>query len=483
MEKTLIDSYRPAETTAGTWQRGFVRQHGAIWLILIAGLVVRLFLLASSADSTLHIVDEQHYAQLASSLVRGDGFAFGPGKPTSMRPPLYPLFVASVWIVTGSESLQAVRAVQMFLGLATTLLVYRLARRLFDQRTAVVAAAIVCFYPSLLFSGVLLLTEVLFTLLLVLFVLTYSALMDRPTPSIAVATGVALGLATLTRSVLWPFPIVLLPLVAVAARGNARRRLAIAACCLGGYVIVVGPWAFRNTRLQHTLTIVDTMGGMNLRMGNYEYTPEDRMWDAVSLTGERNWAAILGRTHPEAVQWSDGQKEKWAQREAIAYMLANPATTAKRSLLKFADFWGLEREMIAGIQQGLYRPPMWVAWLAILAVLISYPLIVLGAALGIFRAPAADARVQLLIVMIILFITGIHSAVFGHSRYHLPLVPLLAMYAAAVSTRGVWRPLLTRPWRAPGPFVIAVVLIVTWVHEVFFRDVARIEALVRSLAG
>ena len=38
-----------------------------------------------------------------------------------------------------------------------------------------------------------------------------------------------------------------------------------------------------------TVTIVDTMGGMNLRMGNYEYTPDDRMWDAVSLQGEKSW--------------------------------------------------------------------------------------------------------------------------------------------------------------------------------------------------
>ena len=27
-----------------------------------------------------------------------------------------------------------------------------------------------------------------------------------------------------------------------------------------GFVAVVGPWAVRNTRLQHTLTVVDTMG-------------------------------------------------------------------------------------------------------------------------------------------------------------------------------------------------------------------------------
>ena len=28
-------------------------------------------------------------------------------------------------------------------------------------------------------------------------------------------------------------------------------------------------------------------------MGNYEHTPDDRMWDAVALTGEKNWSYAL----------------------------------------------------------------------------------------------------------------------------------------------------------------------------------------------
>jgi hypothetical protein len=38
----------------------------------------------------------------------------------------------------------------------------------------------------------------------------------------------------------------------------------------------------------------------------------------------------------------------------------------------------------------------------------------------------ATAVAHWLILLIILFVTAIHSIVFGHSRYHLPLVPFLA---------------------------------------------------------
>ena len=72
------------------------------------------------------------------------------------------------------------------------------------------------------------------------------------------------------------------------------------ALVLFGFAAAVVPWAIRNTRLQEVTTIVDTMGGINLRMGNYEFTPDDRMWDAVSIKGERNW--VYGFTTDEPGQ-------------------------------------------------------------------------------------------------------------------------------------------------------------------------------------
>jgi hypothetical protein len=246
-------------------------------------------------------------------------------------------------------------------------------------------------------------------------------------------------------------------------------------------VAIVGPWAVRNTTLQHTLTIVDNMGGMNLMMGNYAHTPEDRMWDAVSLTGEKNWSYGIANTHPEAGTWTDGQKEKWAQREAIGFMLANPATTLRRSVLKFADFWGLEREMVAGFQQGLYDPPAWFMLMASLAVLLTYPVVILGSAVGIFCVTPSDRRTHVLLIALILFITAIHSIVFGHSRYHLPLVPFLATYAAAAVAHQGWRVPARERLRAIAAGGVCAVLVSAWAHEIFFRDAEHVRAFLRLL--
>ena len=37
-------------------------------------------------------------------------------------------------------------------------------------------------------------------------------------------------------------------------------------------------------------------------------------------------------------------------------MRANPELTARRSAVKFCDFWGLERELVAGADRGWFGP-------------------------------------------------------------------------------------------------------------------------------
>src|SRR5262249_26657984 len=75
-------------------------------VVLVAGLALRLVLLAQTAVTPLRIVDEHHYAELATSIAEGRGFAWASGEPTSIRPPMYPLFIAALWWMTGTHSPQ-----------------------------------------------------------------------------------------------------------------------------------------------------------------------------------------------------------------------------------------------------------------------------------------------------------------------------------------------------------------------------------------
>src|SRR5438552_9064851 len=103
--------------------RGFWRTLTPGWRMLLcvigAALVVRLMLVWASAGVGLQIADERDYHVLATSLVDGYGFAHGPGQPTSIRAPLYPGFLAALWLLTGTESLHVVRLAQVAISLVS----------------------------------------------------------------------------------------------------------------------------------------------------------------------------------------------------------------------------------------------------------------------------------------------------------------------------------------------------------------------------
>ncbi len=446
---------------------------------MVLGLAVRLVILWDTRHLPATIADEQQYVLLANSLVAGDGFAWGPGRPTSLRPPLYPFLVASIWHVTGAGNLQAVRAIQIVLAALTSLAVYAIGRRVFDARTARWAAAFVWLYPSLVYANFTVLTETLFTLLLVGFLLLAIVLLQTSSVAAAVLCGMALGLATLTRSVVWPLPLVLCPLLAAILPGSLRARLLRSGLVLAGYLVCVAPWAARNTRLQHTVTVVDTMGGINLRMGNYEYTPDDRMWDAVGLTGEKNWVYGIGKDFSSPP--TEGQKDKWAQHKALVYMREHPGTTLRRSVIKFADLWGLDREFIAGVEKGMFSPPTWFAIAASLLMAACYAAVALVGGAGLWLAAPAW-RAHLLLLLPLVAITAAHSIVFGHSRYHLPLIPVLALYGAAMLRRLPIRSALSRP-AAWGAAATGAVLLGVWTRELVFVDLERIRTAVTRVLG
>lgn len=463
--------------------------------VIGAALLLKLVLVWASHGVGLQIEDEQDYARIATNITEGNGFAHGPGLPTSIRPPLYPGFVAAIWSLSGSRSLEAVRIAQVAVSIVSIVVVYLIACRMFDERAAVVASALFAFYPSLLVSGVLILTETLFIFLMVLAVYGLIRLMDdsaAPTTSRnpgaerhdrvgwAILSGVALGLAALTRSVLWPFVFVLVPFLWFATVGNARRRMVLCAAVVAGYAITIAPWAVRNTRLQKTLTFVDTMSGINLLTGNYEYTPEDRMWDGVGIVGPHGWYAPMLGAFPGRVP-TEGEKDKWARSAAIRYAVAHPMTTARRSLLKLADLWGLEREWISGLQHGLYAPPRWFAVSSTVLVLVAYPAVLFLAIGGFFLVEDRDARARWLLVLLTAFICFAHAATFGHSRYHLPIVPILTIYAAAAITH--WSSLARSiSWRQTlVPMSLALLCVAVWTREVLFRDAEHIAKLFAAL--
>ena len=74
---------------------------------------------------------------------------------------------------------------------------------------------------------------------------------------------------------------------------------------------------------------------------------------------------------------------------------------------------------------------------------------------------------------LIVFVTAVHAPVSGHPRYHLPLIPLFAAYAAQAWAirRELWTARRTWPLRVAS--VCAALLAVAWLREVLFVELER----------
>lgn len=440
-----------------------------LWLslILVVGLLVRLVLVWRFDGLELKVWDEGDYDKLAVSLVERGEFAFEPGHPISLRPPLYPALVAAVYSVAGLHNYQAVRLVQAILGLGTTVVVYLLGRNVYGPRAGKVAASLFCFYPSLLGAGNLVLTETLFTLLTCLFVLTIQRYLSSSDRGWLAAAGVTLGLAALTRSVLWLFPpVAVIYLLALGRERTWIGRLSSAAVLVISFGVTLAPWTVRNTVLQGTFTTVDVMGGRNFMMGNYEFTVEDRPWATIEVQGENAWYNVLAKKNGPLAGKTQGQIDKLAMRYALDYILAHPAQSIRRGIAKFFDFWQLERELIAGAQRGLWGRFSKPEIIGLAAIILGvYATTMIAGILGAWMRPP-ETRMHVFLLLFIAFVTGLHVLAFGHSRYHLPLMPLVVLYAAGGFEH--WRTIFSKwaSWRFFAGVATVLVLVASWGLEI-----------------
>jgi 4-amino-4-deoxy-L-arabinose transferase-like glycosyltransferase len=452
-------------------------------LILALGAAVRLGLWRAADGQPLNIEDERDYNALAVNLVEHGEYAFTPGRPDSLRPPLYPALVAGVYRLFGLENYQAVRLLQAALSLGLVVLMYRVGSAVYAPRVGLWLAGLCCFYPTLLGFNNLLLTEVLFTFLLCAFCALLIGALRRGSLAWLAGAGVVLGLAALTRSVLWLFPPVLAVFLLLAFGGGWRRRLLAAVTVVAAFTLPVGPWAVRNTRLQKTFTVIDVMGGRNFMMGNYRYTPLYRSWAAIEIEGEESWIHEVVTTYPAPPEGrTQGQIDKLAMRQALRFVLANPGLTARRDLVKFFDFWGLERELAAGADRGLFGPvPRPLVLLLTAAICASYVLALFAGVFGAVLAPPGDRRVHLFLLLLVAFVCGLHTLAFGHSRYHLPLMPLVLLYAASavVHRHALWGRRRSRSFRLAC--ALCAVFVGGWAWTLAVVDGERVLNLFRSL--
>ena len=157
----------------------------------------------------------------------------------------------------------------------------------------------------------------------------------------------------------------------------------------------------------------------------------------------------------------------------INYFFSHPAESAKRIVVRFFNFWQLERTTVAGMRSGLLGE-FSTAITLLVAVIIcgSYALVVMTALGGAVIHPP-NWRPHLLLLLWMVIPCAIHTAAFAHSRYHLPLIPILAVYSAIFFASAANGSLRIRNSKGVAAAILAIGLILGWAREIIWVDLSQ----------
>ena len=223
--------------------------------------------------------DAYYYHAAANLLAEGEGFVHpffwreGIRAPGADHPPAYQVVLALPSVV----GLDTVRDHQLFscvLGTVTIGLAGLAGRQIAGRRAGLIAAGLTALYPNIWMNDAAVMSETLALLFGVVVVICAYQAWRRPSWRWFVATGAAIGLASLARAEgVMLVPLVVWPLAAWA-RGidGWRVRLGRLAAGTGAAVLVIAPWVVANMVRFDEPTTLSTQLGPTLDVANCDET-------------------------------------------------------------------------------------------------------------------------------------------------------------------------------------------------------------------
>jgi 4-amino-4-deoxy-L-arabinose transferase-like glycosyltransferase len=282
--------------------------------------------------------DPYHYGEIARGFVQ-HGFTTLTRRAAS----LYPELLALVYRLGGGDYL--VLLLQCLLHSGTCLLVYSVARRVFNARTGLLAGIFCAVHPMLLRYVPDLHMETLLTFACTLTVWSAIRFYDRPTLLNGVILG-AVGMGTvLTKGVILPFLVLfgIISFVFAARRGSVKEAAAIMAMFLT-MALLLAPWTYRNYQVTGGRFVLITPGASDSFLRGYIFT----RWEFATLkkppyTDAENESNAWFRqiAHDAGTEWEADEVVDEVNNAHVAkqMIITHPLDTARKVVVGLFTFW------------------------------------------------------------------------------------------------------------------------------------------------
>jgi 4-amino-4-deoxy-L-arabinose transferase-like glycosyltransferase len=387
------------------------------------------FLRAIYAYRNLWIAsDSLEYLTLAKNLTFHHVFSFGSNPseliPTAFRPPLYPALISLFWW-SEEPPLTIVLFLQAFLGALTVMLVYKLAVRHFNRRVAVIAAIALSIEPFTINYTATVMTETLFTFLVVL--AAYFWDYKR-----YVIGGFIFGLCALVRPTVVPF-LILLPLLSIFSVWSSYRKAFLTIVLVAAATVSI--WTVRNALVFNQIILVSSFGfGMNLLCGTMEVPMlADEGWNIVKADPAIQQMYLdLKNGKPET------EVDRRVFREGLQRIVSHPVSWLKARAKQYPRLFIDSAPYILGRNnmrlEDALREGKWFFIIYKLAFASRFFIAVGLALIGIFLLRERLAELGS-IVLFPLFLMLIHLPLWTENRYLLPMLPFMFILAAFTLNR------------------------------------------------
>lgn len=396
------------------------RTHAFVAAIVLLAFVLRVAWVAYSGFAPNPRDDTGAYDALGRALAAASGYDNIDGSAQLFWPPGYPMLLAGIYKATG-DSLRAALLLNAALGALSVAFVYAIGRRAFDAHTALLGALIAALFPSLIFFAGVTMTEVSFTffLLLALWLIIESAASGAWW--FLVPAGLVIGFASLIRGHAF-----LLPLVAVPfwwrSIGAWQPALLRAAGVMLLAALVIAPWTARNHARADAFVPIAANFGIDLYIGNSPHAD-----GRLIFTQDFTYPPGLPAQEVQA------RLNRDAGREAVKYAATHPLREVELAVRKVYGLYYSDHEALAwndGHGARFLRPES----VSLVLALLSdgwYWLALLAAIAGIRVWCSTQQPVHLLLLSVVVYWTLVHVVFFGDPRFHAPILPIIALWAAA----------------------------------------------------
>ncbi len=287
------------------------------WLALIVFLGFVLRLAYVLLVPTLPVSDYWNYNTLAINMLQQGVFGFGTTPITHLSPGTS-FFIGLFYAITGSFDLIYPKLAQVALGVIDIVLVYYIALKIFNEKTALIAASIWSLFPTPIEYTSVLASENPFTFLSLLSIALLLAL--NPKSKLYYAgvflVGAIMGISILVRPAALLLPVLFLAylLYPMLTKKPDLKRIAMVMVILAiGVLLAAGPWCMRNyVEFGHFAT--SSNDGVNLWMGNNQYATGTYM----------DMSSLVNQTFGDVSGLTDFQKDALYSKAGRDYMMAHP---------------------------------------------------------------------------------------------------------------------------------------------------------------